>query len=150
MPDCLDSSPSIPLAKTSVQSSGTCATFLKRICADNHWLGLRWEHLLHFLDPLPRILCIFCFDALYVLYFSSDFFFCSPFLARGGCLHLICWALTVHSHLLVPWLFLCCCSWSNFFMWRFGRLRVPLRFVGTSCCAAYACRSIHKSLFVRK
>ena len=49
MPDCLDSSTSIPLAKNLVQSSGTCATFLKGICADNHWLGLRWEHLLHFL-----------------------------------------------------------------------------------------------------
>ena len=118
MPDCLDSSTSIPLAKKSAQRSVTCAVFLKGICADNHWLGLRWEHLLHFLI-LCQVFMQFVFGALYVLHFSPDFFFCSPFLARAGCLHLICSALTVHSHLLVPSLSLCCCSWSNFFMWRF-------------------------------
>ena len=64
-----------------------------------------------FFDPLPSIYAIF--------YLVHCMYCCSPFLARAGCLHLICWALTVRSHLLVPSLFLCCCSWSNFFMWRF-------------------------------
>ena len=72
--------------------------------------------LLHFLVHC-QVFMHFLFGALYVLYFSPDFF--PPFLTRAGCLHLICWALFVHTHLLVPSLFLCCCSWSFFFMWRF-------------------------------
>ena len=78
-PIVLLSSTSIPLTKNSVQSSGTCATLLKGICADNHWLGLRWEHLLHLLIR-SQVFMQFLFGALCVLYFSPDFF-CSPFFA---------------------------------------------------------------------
>ena len=42
-PDCLDPSTSIPLAKKSVRSSRTCASFLKGICTEDHWQGFVTE-----------------------------------------------------------------------------------------------------------